>query len=103
MPHTTRQRQEIVDAFFKPVDHDHAITAARPPRDPPGRGELGSESMRPRASPGPDFFKGLCSMAKLFAALEGIGDGLEKVASGLGDGIQKVWHVPRTLILLKEV
>ena len=42
-------------------------------------------------------------MAKLFAALEGIGDGLEKVASGLGDGIQKVRHVPRTLILLKEV
>mmetsp|Transcript_27693 Transcript_27693/g.69836 ORF Transcript_27693/g.69836 Transcript_27693/m.69836 type:complete len:230 (+) Transcript_27693:62-751(+) len=29
-------------------------------------------------------------MAKLFQALEGIGDGLEKVASGLGDGLQKV-------------
>lgn len=34
------------------------------------------------------------TMAKLFLALEGLGDGLEKVASGLGDGLQKVRQFP---------
>lgn len=42
-------------------------------------------------------------MAKLFAALEGIGDGLEKVASGLGDGIQKVLCNPCMSIFRKEM
>jgi hypothetical protein len=92
MPHTTRQRHAIVDAYFKPISQ-----AIFPQYwGPEGEGAfVGVDEPHARSQKFP-------IMAKLFAALEGLGDGLEKVASGLGDGIQKVRHSPCNLIFWKE-